>query len=84
MDLPTPDEIALPSRRVSLALPWCAAAMFLSALILFAIQPMFTKMILPLLGGTPAVWNTAVMFFQGVLLAGYLYAHLLSQVRGLG
>ncbi|MCU0917763.1 MAG: fused MFS/spermidine synthase, partial [Planctomycetes bacterium] len=32
----------------------------------------------------PAVWNTAVMFFQGVLLAGYLYAHLLSQVRGLG
>jgi SAM-dependent methyltransferase len=60
-----------------------SAALFLSSLILFAIQPMFTKMILPLLGGTPAIWNTAVMFFQAMLLAGYLYAHLLSRLRSL-
>jgi len=49
---------------------------FLSALLLFLVQPMIGKMILPLLGGTPAVWITAMMFFQGMLLAGYLYAHL--------
>ena len=50
-----------------------------SALLLFLIQPMFTKMALPLLGGAPSVWNTAMVFFQFVLLAGYLYAHLLSK-----
>ncbi len=54
-------------------------AVFLSACLLFAIQPLFTKMALPLLGGAPNVWNTAMVFFQGVLLAGYLYAHLLSR-----
>ncbi|MGE5297357.1 MAG: fused MFS/spermidine synthase [Solirubrobacterales bacterium] len=58
-------------------------ALFLGSLLLFAIEPMFTKMILPLLGGTPAVWNTAMMFFQGVLLIGYLYAHLLSRIQSL-
>ncbi|WP_125911789.1 spermidine synthase [Kiloniella majae] len=49
-----------------------------SAFLLFLIQPMFTKLVLPLLGGAPAVWNTAMIFFQSALLAGYLYAHLLS------
>ncbi|WP_125932995.1 fused MFS/spermidine synthase [Kiloniella majae] len=49
-----------------------------SAFLLFLIQPMFTKLVLPLLGGAPAVWNTAMIFFQSVLLAGYLYAHFLS------
>ncbi len=58
-------------------------AMFLGSLLLFAIEPMFTKMILPLLGGAPAVWNTAMMFFQAVLLIGYLYAHLLSRIASL-
>ncbi len=58
-------------------------ALFLGSLLLFAIEPMFTKMILPPLGGTPAVWNTAMMFFQAVLLIGYLYAHLLSRVKTL-
>ena len=48
---------------------------FLSALLLFAIQPMFAKMVLPMLGGTPAVWNTCVVFFQATLLCGYIYAH---------
>ncbi|MCX5644718.1 MAG: fused MFS/spermidine synthase [Phycisphaerae bacterium] len=83
MDLSTPDGAAPASRPVSLLLPLCSAALFLSAAILFAMEPMFTKMVLPLLGGTPAVWNTAVMFFQAVLLAGYLYAHLLSRLKGL-
>lgn len=54
---------------------------FLSAFLLFSIQPMFTKMVLPILGGTPMVWNTAMMFFQGILLLGYLYAHFISQIK---
>ena len=66
----------------SWVLPLYAATMFLSAFLLFAVQPMFTRMVLPLLGGAPAVWNTAVVFFQATLLAGYLYAHL--SVRFLG
>ncbi len=52
--------------------------MFLSATLLFLVQPMFTRMILPLLGGSPAVWNTAVVFYQTVLLAGYASAHLIT------
>jgi hypothetical protein len=51
-------------------------AIFTSAFLLFAIQPMFTKMILPQLGGSPGVWSVAMVFFQAVLLLGYLYAHL--------
>lgn len=46
-----------------------------SAALLFLIQPMFARMILPLLGGSPAVWNTAMVFYQTMLLAGYAYAH---------
>jgi hypothetical protein len=55
-----------------------AAAIFLSAALLFAVQPMFTKMVLPRLGGTPSVWSVAMVFFQAVLLAGYAYAHALT------
>ena len=50
---------------------------FLSALLLFAIQPMFAKMVLPVLGGSPSVWSVSVFFFQAALLAGYIYAHFL-------
>ena len=60
-------------RLVTLAL---AATLFISAALLFGIQPMFTKMVLPRLGGSPSVWSVAMVFFQTVLLAGYLYAHL--------
>jgi hypothetical protein len=56
--------------------------LFLSAGLLFLVEPMIAKMILPLLGGTPAVWNTCMMFFQAVLLAGYGYAHILSRNTG--
>src|SRR4051794_31736157 len=56
------------------------AAIFLSALLLFSVQPLFTKMVLPRLGGSPAVWSVAMVFFQSLLLAGYGYAHYLIQV----
>lgn len=56
-----------------------AAATLVNATLLFAVQPMFTKLVLPLLGGTPAVWNTCLLFFQTMLLLGYLYAHLTSR-----
>ncbi len=55
-----------------------AAAIFLSAALLFLVQPMTGKVLLPLLGGSPAVWNTCMVFFQAVLLLGYLYAHLVG------
>ncbi len=54
-------------------------AAFLGAFLIFLVEPMAGKMILPLLGGAPAVWNTALAFFQLALLAGYLYAHLLQK-----
>lgn len=50
---------------------------FLSAVLLFSVQPLFAKMVLPTLGGTPAVWAVALLFFQTALLAGYCYAHVL-------
>src|SRR6266540_3702135 len=52
-----------------------SVTMFAGATLLFVVQPMVGKMILPLLGGTPAVWSTCMVFFQGALLAGYAYAH---------
>ena len=52
-----------------------AVTLFVSATLLFMVQPMVGKMILPLLGGSPAAWNTCMVFFQGLLLLGYLYAH---------
>lgn len=52
---------------------------FVSAALLFSVQPMVARMLLPLLGGTPAVWNTCMLFFQAALLAGYAYALLVSR-----
>jgi hypothetical protein len=57
-----------------------AATLFVSALLLFAIQPMFTKIVLPRLGGAPGVWSVAMVFFQTALLLGYAYAHLISRM----
>lgn len=59
-----------------------AISIFLGAALLFVVQPMVARMILPELGGSPAVWNTAMVFFQATLLAGYLYAHLLTRRFG--
>jgi spermidine synthase len=52
-----------------------AAALFLSAFLLFSVEPIIAKALLPTLGGAPMVWNTCVAFFQLVLLGGYIYAH---------
>jgi hypothetical protein len=56
---------------------------FLSAFLLFQLQPAIAKMILPWFGGSSAVWTTCMLFFQSVLLLGYLYAHWLNEkLRG--
>jgi hypothetical protein len=55
---------------------------FFAALLLFLVQPMFARMVLPLLGGSPAVWNTAMVFYQAALLAGYAWAHFGSRWLG--
>jgi hypothetical protein len=60
-----------------------ALAVFVSAALVFVVQPMVTKLVLPSLGGSPAVWNTAMVFFQGALLAGYAYAHVLQRIRSI-
>ena len=55
-------------------------AIFAGAFLLFAVQPMVGRLVLPRLGGSPAVWNTSLVFFQWTLLGGYLYAHLVSRL----
>jgi hypothetical protein len=59
------------------------SAIFTSAFLLFAVQPMFSKMVLPLLGGSPGVWSVAMVVFQSLLLAGYGYAHLSTKYLSL-
>ena len=61
--------------RARLAPLLFTATIFLSAGLLFFVQPLFAKIVLPVIGGAPAVWTVAMLFFQSVLLAGYLYAH---------
>jgi hypothetical protein len=56
---------------------WSATTIFVSAFLLFQVQPVISKTILPWFGGSPAVWTTALLFFQTMLLAGYAYAHVL-------
>jgi hypothetical protein len=58
-----------------LALPLFAVTLFVSAFLLFLVQPIIGALILPRLGGTPQVWNTCMVFFQAALLAGYAYTH---------
>lgn len=55
------------------------ATVFLSASLLFFVQPLFARIVLPQIGGAPAVWTTAMLFFQSVLIGGYVYAHLLTR-----
>ena len=58
-----------------------ALTLFSSATLLFLVQPMVGKILLPYLGGTPSVWNTCMVFFQAALLGGYTYAHWLTKNR---
>ncbi|HZH89665.1 MAG TPA: fused MFS/spermidine synthase [Pyrinomonadaceae bacterium] len=67
------------TRRSSALTVLYAATLFASASLLFWVQPMMAKMLLPLLGGTPAVWNTCMLFFQVMLLAGYAYTLAVSK-----
>ena len=55
-------------------------AIFASSFLLFLVQPMLARMALPRLGGAPAVWNSAMLVYQALLLAGYAYAHLLGRL----
>jgi len=67
-----------PSRPAPPAL--FALTVFASAGLVFLVQPMVAKLVLPLLGGSPSVWNTSMAFFQLALLAGYFYAHILQRI----
>ena len=69
--------------RLTLILLLYAVTLFVGATLLFVVQPMVGKMILPLLGGTPAVWSTCMVFFQAALLGGYAYAHATTAWLGI-
>ena len=58
------------------------ATLFLSAFLMFLVEPMIARMVLPLLGGAASVWNTCLVFFQAVLLFGYAYAHGATSLLG--
>ena len=58
------------------------STIFLNAGLLFLVQPMFSRMVLPLLGGSATVWTTCMLFFQAALLAGYFYAHVMPRWLG--
>jgi hypothetical protein len=81
MSTSEPSSSATPSAALphALLLAVLIAAIFASAALLFVVQPMFTKMVLPQLGGAAAVWSVAMVFFQATLLAGYAYAHALTR-----
>ena len=62
----------------SLLLAGFTVSLFLSAFLLFSVQPLVSRMLLPRLGGSPSVWNTCVCYFQAALLIGYGYAHFVA------
>lgn len=81
--------IGLPAARISpravvqrLIVPLFCLTLSCSSALLFVAEPMFAKMVLPLLGGTPAVWNTCMVSFQALLLGAYAYGHWSIQILG--
>lgn len=84
VDVDAAADVGVPVKRAWLLLAVFTLSIFLSAFLLFSVQPMFTKLVLPLLGGSSSVWNTAMVFFQAMLLGGYIYAHLISKYLKLG
>jgi hypothetical protein len=84
LDAAVQTAVARAGAASRLAPPLFAAVLFVSALLLFAIQPMFTKMVLPRFGGSPSVWSTAMVVFQALLFAGYLYAHVMVRTLSPG
>jgi hypothetical protein len=73
----------MPGERTSNFAWQCALTTLLSAVLLFLVQPIISKIILPWFGGSPAVWTTCMLFFQTLLLAGYAYAHWLVRAFNL-
>src|SRR5688500_839183 len=72
-----PATTANPDRTTAAAL--FALTLLLSSTLLFLVQPMFARLVLPRLGGTAAVWNTCMVFFQACLLGGYGYSHWVTR-----
>ncbi|MFA7441623.1 MAG: fused MFS/spermidine synthase [Sphingomonadaceae bacterium] len=70
-----------PSRAIRVPVHWLfIAIVLLGSFLLFLIQPLFARLVLPVLGGSPSVWNTAMLFYQAALLLGYAYAHALARL----
>ena len=67
------------SRRASISVALFSLTLFMSALLLFLMEPMFAKMTLPVLGGTTAIWTTCMLFYQAMLLAGYAYTNVMTR-----
>ena len=76
------DSTLVRPRAARRDVPLFIGTTFVASTLLFLVQPMFAKMVLPKLGGSPAVWNGCVLFFQTALLLGYLYAHLTTRWLG--
>src|ERR1700689_2826242 len=57
-----------------------ASSLFVAAALAFVVQPLIARQLLPLAGGAAAVWTTCLVFFQIMLLAGYLYSHLMAKL----
>eukprot|EP01035_Chromulina_nebulosa_P030874 gene30875-41081_t len=74
------DTIEAPATAPVRTPPIFVVSVFTSAALVFMVQPMVAKLVLPLLGGSPAVWNTSMAFFQIALLIGYGYAHFLQKI----
>jgi spermidine synthase len=68
-----------PGSGIFLLPSFFSATLLASATLLFLVQPLAARMVVPMLGGTPAVWNTCMLFFQALLLGGYAYAHFTSR-----
>jgi hypothetical protein len=77
--LPAAPKIGLAVRVAAVVF---TTTVFVGSTLLFLVQPMFGKLVLPRLGGSPSVWNTCMVFFQAMLLAGYGYAHLSTKALG--
>ena len=77
-DLEQRQDIAKTSRALIFLF---TTAVFWAAVLLFVLEPMFAKMILPVFGGSPAVWNTSMVFFQSALFLAYIYSHYVAQRR---
>jgi hypothetical protein len=81
-DQPASETTHGATSRRALLLATFTAAITISAALVFMVQPMFAKMVLPRFGGAPSVWSVAIVFFQTALLAGYAYAHWLARYAG--